>query len=138
VPALEPLHGWRVIANPAALDQAAWSGREVVVLRFASDEAFGIGAEGVEIDDPDAIVEIDRGFVGALCSVFDRAVIEAHTDWPLPRDRGVLAQGKVAGVPVKVWTIPARAGVVQLDGDDLLLVTQAAYAAELRERLGWS
>jgi hypothetical protein len=138
VPALELLHGRRVIANPTALDRAVWSGTEVVVLRFAPDEAFGVGADGVDLDDPDAIVEIDRGFVGAVCSVFDRAVIEAHTDWPLPIDRGLLVQGKVAGVPVKLWTIPARAGAVQLDGDDLLLVTQAAYAAELRGRLGWS
>jgi hypothetical protein len=137
VPALEPLHGWRVVANPDALDRAAWSGQDVVVLRFASDEAFGVGAEGVDVDDPEAIAEIDRGFVGAVCSVFDRAVIEAHTDWPLPTERGVLAQGKIAGVPAKVWTIPARAGVVQLDGDDVLLVTQTAYADDLRERLGW-
>jgi hypothetical protein len=137
VPALERLHGWRVVANPAALDRAIWSGTDVVVLRFAPDEAFAIGARGVEVDDPDAIVEVDRGFVGVVCSVFDRPVIEAQTDWFLPVERAVVAQGKIAGVPVKVWTIPVPSGVVQLDGDDLLLVTNAAYAEELTRRLRW-
>ena len=49
-----------------------------------------------------------------------------HIEWSLPADRPVLAQGAIASVPAKLW----------LAGDgDALLVTAAAYADELAERL---
>ena len=130
MPALEPLTGLRVVADPAALDQARWEspGGEAaapIVLRFAPDEAFAIGASGVTVDDPDAIVEDERGYVGAWCP-FD--AIRPQTDWAPPTARPVLAQGSVAGVPAKVW----------LPGDsDVLLVVSAAHADGLAERLGW-
>ena len=66
MPALEPVDGLRVVATPAALDAARWSGDGVDVLRIAPDEAFAIGATGVEVDDPDAIVEAEAGFAVAL------------------------------------------------------------------------
>jgi hypothetical protein len=126
VPALEPVEGLRVVANPAALDAARWSGDDVDVLRIASDEAFAIGATGVETDDPEAIVESEAGFAVALLDDDDRRALAAHTDWPIPEPPGSLAQGKIAGVPAKL-----------LVGDPSLLVTQVAYADELRRRLGW-
>jgi len=56
--------GVRVVASPEAIDGATWQdagpGPEVfepLILRFAPDEAFAIGATGVRIDDPDAIAE---------------------------------------------------------------------------------
>ena len=130
MPALEPLTGLRVVADPAALDSAVWDpapGRTdpPVVLRFAPDEAFAIGACGVTIDDPDAIVEDERGYVGAWCS-FD--AIRAQTEWAPHSDRPALAQGSVAGVPAKVW-LP--------DDGDVLLVVTSAHADGLAERLGW-
>jgi hypothetical protein len=126
VPALERLSGWRIVATPDAIDDARWLGDDVVVLRIVSDEAFGIGAEGVEVDDPDGIAEDDRGFVGAWLDPLDVQALVAHADWGLPTVAGELAHGKIAGVPVKF-----------LAGDRALLVTQAAYAHDLTERLGW-
>jgi len=126
VPALEQLSGWRIVATHDAIDGARWLGDEVVVLRITSDEAFGVGASGVEVDDPDVIAEDDRGFVGARLDPSDVQTLVAHTDWKLPTVAGELAQGKIAGVPVKL-----------VMGDRALLVTQAAYAHDLAERLGW-
>ena len=123
MPGFESLPGVRVVAEPAALDAARWHGDDVTVLRFAPDDAFGLGAVGVDVDDPDAIVEDEVGFVGAWLPT---KTIAAHVEWPLPADRPALAQGAVANVPAKVW-LPA-------DGDALLL-TAAAYADELADRL---
>jgi hypothetical protein len=126
VPALERLAGRRVVASPAALDAASWTGPDVIVVRLAPDEAFGIGATAVELDDEDAIDEPEHGFVGTLLSAVDLAAVAAHVEWPLPTEAGSLAQGKIAGVPAKL-----------LIGSPTLLVTSAAYADELGERLGW-
>ncbi len=126
MPALEQLHGWRVVAAPDVLDRAIWAGDDVIVLRIAPDEAFGVGAVGVDVDEPDAIVEPEAGFVGVRLSPDDLERVVAHLDWPIPDEPGVLAQGKVAGVPAKI-----------LSGDPALLVTQAAYAHDLVDRLGW-
>ena len=123
--ALEPVGGVRVVAASAALDGARWSGDLVDVIRIAPDEALGLGATGVQVDDPDAIVEDDAGFAVALLGP-EFAMLAAHTDWPIPEEPGSLVQGKIAGVPAKL-----------LVGNPTLLVVQAAYADELRTRLGW-
>ena len=129
MPALEPLVGLRVVADPDALDAARWEmpdGADApIVLRFALDEALAIGARAVILDDPHAIVEDERGYVGAWCP-FD--AIRPQTEWAPPSTRPALAQGSVAGVPAKVW--------LRDDGDVLVVVT-AAHAAGLAERLGW-
>ena len=131
MPALEPLHGAHVVADPSALDDARWSdatGTSVTVLRFAPDEAFAIDASAgeVELGDADAIVVEEHGFVGAWCSIAD---IRRHLEWPLPAGGPALLQGAVAGVPAKVW--------FPRDEAQVLLVTPAPYARELTERLGW-
>ena len=126
MPALEPVAGLRVVAAPAALDAARWTGDDVDVVRIAPDEAFAVGATGVDLDDPDAIVEPEAGFAVALLDREEVAALAAHTDWVLPTEAGALGQGKVAGVPARL-----------LIGEPSLLVTHAAYAAELRGRLGW-
>ncbi len=123
MPGLDRLSGVRVVADPVALDRATWTGEAVTILRFAPDDAFAIGAVDVDIDDEHAIIESEAGFVGAW---LEPAEIERHTEWPLPANRPALAQGSVAGVPAKVW----------LPDDGLaLLLTQAAFAAELADRL---
>jgi hypothetical protein len=124
VPALDRLRGVRVVADPASLDHATWRGDDVTVLRFAPDDAFGVGATGIDLEDEHAIVEDEVGFVGAW---LDPAEVEPHIEWSLPTDRPALAQGSIAGVPAKLW-LPA-------DGDALLL-TAAAYGDELTRRLG--
>ena len=125
MPALEPVPGIRVVAASAALDGARWSGADVDVIRIAPDEALILGATAVDVDDPDAIVESEAGFAVALLGP-ELATLAAHTDWPIPEEPGTLAQGKIAGVPAKL-----------LIGNPTLLIVQAAYADELRSRLGW-
>ncbi|MEX2183120.1 MAG: hypothetical protein WEC14_01625 [Chloroflexota bacterium] len=122
MPAPERLSGIRVVADPAAIDAARWHGDGVEVIRFAPDEAFAIDVVGVDIDDAHAIVEVEVGFV-ALTT--DRAAVAPHVEWPLP-DEGGFAQGSVAGVPAKVSA---------LAGGRVRLITHAATAAELRDRL---
>jgi hypothetical protein len=126
VPAFEPVASWRVVAAPDALDRAVWVGEDVDVIRIAPDEALGIGATGVVVDDPHAISEPDNGFVVALLTESDLAALAAHVDWTVPTTTGSLAQGKIGGVPAKL-----------IVGSSTFLITQAAYADELRERLGW-
>ena len=73
----------------------------------------------------DAIVEPETGFVAADV---DLAVVARHTEWPIPLERPAFAQGAIAGVP-------ARLSLVRDDGR-ATLITAAAYADELAERLG--
>ena len=120
----ERLRGLRVVANPAALDAATWSGEDVTVLRIAPDDAFAIDATGVEVDDEHAIVEPEVGFSGAWVEL---DAVRSHAEWAIPKARPALAQGNVATVPAKVW-LPDGGGTV-------LLITPAAYADELAARL---
>ena len=125
MPALEPVEAMRVVAQATALDAARWDGEDVDVIRIAPDEALGIGATGVHVEDPDAIVEPESGFsVALLGSEF--VLLGAHTEWPIPERPGTLAQGKIAGVPAKLAI-----------GDPTILVVQTAHADELTRRLGW-
>jgi hypothetical protein len=128
VPALDPIRGLRVVALPGALDAARWTAGDtgqVTILRLAPDDVLAIGAVEVQVEDPDAIVEPEAGFVGGWCSLED---LRPQTEWAVPTERPALAQGAVAGVPAKVW-LP--------DDGDVLLVVSAAHAAVLTERLGW-
>jgi hypothetical protein len=125
VPALEPVDGWRAVASPEALDSARWLGDAVDVLRVAPDEALGLGARGVQLDDPDAIAEPEAGFSVALLTLGELVQVRRHVDWDLD-GAGPVAQGKIAGVPAKL-----------VGGEPSILVVQTAYADELRSRLGW-
>ncbi len=117
-----------MIADPAALDAARWDGMEVTVLRFAPDDAFAIGAGAVDLDDEHAIVEPEVGFVAARLPL---DVVERHVEWSLPTERPAFAQGSVAAVPAKLWIEAGDAG----HDDEVLLLTAAAYAHDLAERL---
>ena len=131
MPALEALPGLRVVATPEALDGARWEGADVLVLRFAPDDAFAAGARTVQLEDDHAIVEPEAGFVGAwLTAEALRDEVVPRIEWPLPGHRPALAQGTIAGVPAKLWLTSDPDGA-----DRALLVTLAAYAAELEGRL---
>lgn len=123
----EPLAGWRVIADPAALDSAPWPAGSHVV-RISPDDAFVIGATEPTVPaDPHAIITPEHGFSGAALSAERTADIALHhIEWQLPRLRPSLAQGQIAGVPAKL--------VLRVDGSALLLVATAARR-ELEERL---
>ena len=60
---------------------------EPLVLRFAPDEAFAIGATGVRIDDPDAITEAEVGYVAMMFPV-DEFIdfVVPRIEWPAPAD----------------------------------------------------
>ena len=126
MPALEPVVAVRVVASPAALDDARWTGHDVDVLRIAPDEVLALGATAVEVVDTDAIVELESGSVVALLDDIELQAVAAHAEWELPSTTGELGQGKIAGVPAKI-----------VGGRPALLVVQSAYADELRSRLGW-
>lgn len=132
---LEAIRGIRVVARPDALDRAVWDPDDIsLVWRLAPDEAFGWRAgdpaRSVAVDDPDAIIEAEHGFSGAYLMPEQVTELQAHCDFEWPVARPAIVQGKVAGVPVKIW-LPAFA-----NGDCLLV--QTAYADELAMRLGWS
>jgi hypothetical protein len=121
---LDGLTGLRVVADPAALDAATWRGpADVTVLRLAPDDAFAIGATEVSVDDEHAIVEPEPGFAGVWLPV---DAVAHHVEWSIPAERPTLAQGSVANVPARVW-LP--------DDGNVLLITAAAYADELTDRL---
>ena len=132
MPALERIVGIRVVAAPEAIDGARWTPKTGTrVWRTAPDEALAWQPDGVlavELDDPDAIVEAERGFLTATLTDGEVADLGRHVDVPLPSDRPALIQGKIAGVPASLGLPP---------GDGGILVIQAAYADELARRLGW-
>lgn len=126
---LERLRGLRVVADPAALDGARWDGEpsRPTVLRLAPDDAFALGALRVEVDDADAIVEEESGFVGCWLTQAELDdIVVPRTEWPLPIGRPTLAQGLIAGVAAKLW-LPEDGGA--------LLLTAAPFADELRARI---
>jgi hypothetical protein len=129
VPALEPVVAWRVVTRPDALDRARWHGEQVHVLRLAPDEALGVGATGVDVDDPDAIAEPEAGVSTTQLSAEELEHVMGHVEWELPdlpAPAGTVVQGKIAGVPAKL-----------LLGKLALLVVQTCYVHDLRTRLGW-
>jgi len=132
VPALEPIVGVRVVGAAGSIDGAVWvPSTGTRVWRTAPDEAFAWqpGATvSVTVDDPDAIVEPEHGFVAATLSAADVAWVGRHVEIPLPTDLPALVQGKIAGVPARLGLLP--------DGSGVLLV-HTAYADELGRRLRW-
>lgn len=121
----EPIGAMRVVADPAALDVAHW-GPGTIVARIAADEALVIGATSVEVADEHAIVVEEAGFSGWWLEPEAVALVVArHADWALPIERPALAQGLLAGVPVKVWS----------GADRCLVLCPSAWVHELADRL---
>lgn len=121
--------GMRVVASPEAIDRAVWHDEgpeefEPLVVRLAPDDAFAIGATGVEVDDPHAIVEHEVGFI-ALMFPADEVVdvVVPRLEWPAPMERPAFAQGAIAGVPAKLYLDSTGAAIVLVLAsylDDLL------------------
>ena len=123
--------GIRVVASPDAIDGAIWRDdgpgpNEFVplVLRFAPDEALAVGAAGVSVPDPDAIIVDEAGFVALMYPAEEFvAQVVPHIEWPPPRSRPAFAQGTIAGVPAKLYLDPtgsATVFVLAAHVDDLL------------------
>jgi hypothetical protein len=138
VPELATIPGYRIVANQTtidafvALDDPSDLGDKKFfhprLLRLAPDDVFVFGQIPPTslVDDPHAIVEEESGFHGAWFTMeeFDQRV-RPHIDWQLPTEPRSFTQGFVANVPAKLW----------LTTDRVLLVTNAAYAHELQERI---
>ena len=125
----EPLRGWRVVAAPEALDALDAVAPSGSALRLAPDDLLVLaGGQAPVVDDPDAIVVPEAGFVGwELDDAATTSVLRHHVEWAPPPDRPALAQGLIAGVPAKLC--------LREDGSALLLCAKA-YAVELQERIG--
>jgi hypothetical protein len=126
--------GMRVVAAPDAIDRVSWQDAgpgpddfEPLILRFAPDEVFAVGATGVDIDDPDAIVEPEAGFVAIMFPV-DEFIdfVLPRIEWPAPASRPAFVQGSIAGVPAKLYIDPTGAATV---------FVLAAYLDDLLARL---
>jgi len=121
--------GMRVVASPEAIDRAVWHDEgpeefEPLVVRLAPDDAFAIGATGVEVDDSDAIVEREVGFVALMFPADEFVdVVVPRLEWPAPIERPAFAQGAIAGVPAKLYLDTTGAAIVLVLAsylDDLL------------------
>jgi hypothetical protein len=126
--------GVRVVASPEAIDRATWQDDgpgpdefEPLILRFAPDEAFGVGATGVSLVDAHAIVEPEVGYVALMFPV-DEFVdyVLPRIDWPPPVTRPAFTQGAIAGVPAKLYIDTTGAATV---------FVLAAYVDDLLARL---
>jgi hypothetical protein len=124
----------RVVASPEAIAAAIWSHDgpgpdefEPLVLRLADDDVYAIGATGVEIADPDAIVEQETGFIALMFPADEFVdVVIPHLEWPPPLERPALAQGAIAGVPAKLYLDSTGAAIV---------LVLASYLDDLLSRL---
>jgi hypothetical protein len=119
----EPLAATRIAARADALD-ALELPAGTVALRLAPDDLLVLADVAVAPDDPDAIVARDPGWAGIWLSPSDAAELLArHAEWRPPADG--LAQGAVAGVPVKVLAT----------AEATLIVVPLPFASELVERV---
>ena len=120
--------------NCVGSETYASSGRHSswLALRLAPDELFVIGAG--QLGAPDlaipgdahALVVDEAGFSGCWVSWAEyERVVAPHVEWRLPSQRPGLGQGRVAGVPAKVWCTV----------DAVLVLTNTAYVHDLQERL---
>jgi hypothetical protein len=138
VPEFATILAYRIVANReaidafVALDDPSDLGDKKFfhprLLRLAPDDVFVFGQRpsASPVEDPHAIVEEESGFMGAWFPMeeFDKRV-RPHIDWELPSEPRSFTQGFVANVPAKLW----------LTTDRVFLMTNAAYAHELWERI---
>jgi hypothetical protein len=138
VPEFATIPGYRIVATVSAidafvaLDDPSDLGDKKFFhprfLRLAPDDVFVFGQmpPTSPVTDPHAIMEEESGFHGAWFTMeeFDRRV-RPHIDWELPIEPRSFTQGFVANVPAKLW----------LTTDRVFLMTNAAYAHELEERI---
>ncbi len=129
-PRLSPIEATRVVAAPAALDgltaDAPWPG-DALALRIAPDELLVTALPTFEVaGDPHAIVERETGFSCVWLDAADTAaLLDRECDWERPAGRPALAQGEIAGIPVKLWFEAKRT----------LLLAPAPFAAAFQRRL---
>ena len=129
-PRLRSLEATRVAAAPAALDdlleRPPWPA-EALALRLAPDELLLTARQDFEVaGDPHAIVERETGFSYVWLDPADAdRFLDRECDWERPSTRPALAQGTVAGIPVKLW----------FEAERTLILAPAPFAAAFQRRL---
>lgn len=129
-PRLRPLEATRVAAAPAALDaldaQPPWP-ESVLAFRTADDELLVAAPPDFEVaGDPYAIVERETGFSWVwLDAAAAERFLDRECEWERPSVRPALAQGAVAGIPVKL----------RLESGRTLILVPAPFAAAFQRRL---
>lgn len=127
MPAFESLTAIRLVATPAALDNAAWP--EITLpLRTAPDEILLLNtSEPISLPaDEHAIIQPEGSYMGLWLPMNEAlAFLERTCAWELPAVRPALAQGAVANVPVKLWLEPER----------VLFIVQAPFVKDFETRL---
>ena len=122
---LKQISATRIVATSSALDQTTWP-TDTLVLRIAQDEALVTPpVDGLNLDDPHAIVVPDGGFATAWVAA-DQALafLERACEWAMPPQRPAFAQGAVAGVPIKLW----------LEDERVLFVVPVPYVHDFEAR----
>lgn len=122
---LKQISATHIVAAPAALDKATWPA-DALVLRIATDEVLVTPTvDALSLDDPHAIIVPEGGFAAGWVAAEEAlAFLERTCEWELPRQRPALAQGSVAGVPVKLWLEETR----------VLFVVPSPYVYDFEER----
>lgn len=122
----ERLVATRIVADPGALDgiEAPDGGH---LVRLAPDDLLVFPPpEQVDVADPYAIIEPEAGFSAAWFDRSELPRLQALSAWEFPLRRPALAQGHLAGIPVKM--LFCVGGV--------LVLVPAVLAHHLEERLG--
>lgn len=120
--AFETLTGWRVVADPAQIDDLGVGASTII--RLAPDDALVLSATEPQAADEHAIIEADTGWSGTWMTLdaFDRTV-RPLIEWSVASDG--LSQGLVTGVPAKIVC----------EGGLVLIACATPYVHELIERL---
>ena len=129
MPALEPLRGLRVVADPAALDGAAGPAPDrtdepIVVCGSRPTRRFALGATARRRSTTRTPSSRPSPASSAPADQPTSIAVGAHIEWAPPDRRPALAQGKIAGVPAKLWLADDGACLRRHD---------RAYADELRD-----
>lgn len=120
---IEPTILHRVVADPAALDGAAWPA-EWTVARTAADEALVLGPDRPTPPSDDAIILTDTSWATAVVTAEHGAeIMRRHANWPPPTSG--LAQGAVAAIGVKLIVEPGR----------WRFLVQSAFALDFADRV---
>ena len=116
----------RIVSTKTALDRLALSDEKALLLRVAPDEGYIYPETAVQLDDYWAIVRQESGMMSAWLEADVCAdILEHHCEWEPPTERPALAQGMVAGIPVKLW----------FEADRTLMLVPASLATEMEARL---
>lgn len=120
---MEPTILHRVVADPTALDGAAWPNASTVV-RTAPDEALVLGPDRPTPPSGDAIILTDTSWSTAVLAPDHGAeIMRRHATWPPPSSG--LAQGAVAAIAVKLIVEP----------EQWQFLVQSAFALDFADRV---